>query len=136
MSKSNVRYIVDDVDAAVAFYTSHLDFHLDMRPAPSFAILSRGDLQLFLSATSGPGGGSQTLPDGRRPLPGGWNRFVLIVDDLEQQVDRLRRAGAALRSDVIVGVGGKQVLVDDPSGNPVELFVYKKEQAGDTQTSR
>jgi predicted enzyme related to lactoylglutathione lyase len=107
-----------------------------MRPAPSFAILSRGDLQLFLSATSGPGGGSQTLPDGRRPLPGGWNRFVLIVDDLEQQVDRLRRAGAALRSDVIVGVGGKQVLVDDPSGNPVELFEYKKEQAGDTQTSR
>ena len=124
MGKSNVRYIVDDVDAAVAFYTTHLGFHLDMHPDPTFAILSRGDLQLFLSATSGPGGGSQTLPDGRRPSPGGWNRFVLIVDDVEREVERLRNAGVALRSNVIVGVGGKQVIVDDPSGNPVELFEY------------
>lgn len=126
MAKSSVRYIVNDVDTAVAFYTNHLAFHLDMHPDPTFAILSRGDLQLFLSATSGPGGGSQTLPGGRRPSPGGWNRFVLIVDDLEREVNRLRGAGVALRSDVIVGVGGKQVLVDDPSGNPVELFEYKK----------
>ena len=126
MAKSSVRYIVNDVDPAVAFYTTHLGFHLDMRPDPTFAILSRGDLQLFLSATSGPGGGSQPLPDGRRPEPGGWNRIVLVLDDLEREVERLRRAGVPLRSDIIVGVGGKQVLVDDPSGNPVELFEYKK----------
>ena len=122
MPRSSIRYIVTDVDAAVAFYTTLLAFHLDMRPDPTFAILSRGDLQLFLSATRGPGGGSRALPDGRRPEPGGWNRIVLMVDDVEQDARRLRAAGATLRSDVIVGVGGKQVLVDDPSGNPVELF--------------
>ena len=126
MAKGNVRYIVHDVDTAISFYTTHLAFHLDMHPDPTFAILSRGDLQLFLSATSGPGGGSQTLPDGRRPEPGGWNRFVLVVDDLQQEVERLRRSGVSLRSDVIAGVGGKQVLLDDPSGNPIELFEYKK----------
>jgi catechol 2,3-dioxygenase-like lactoylglutathione lyase family enzyme len=126
MAKSSVRYIVNDVDTAVSFYTKHLAFHLDMHPDPTFAILSRGDLQLFVSATSGPGGGSQTLPGGRQPEPGGWNRFVLIVDDLQREVERLRSAGVALRSDVIVGVGGNQVLLDDPSGNPVELFEYKK----------
>jgi catechol 2,3-dioxygenase-like lactoylglutathione lyase family enzyme len=126
MAKSSVRYIVNDVDTAVSFYTKQLDFHLDLRPDPTFAILSRGDLQLFLSATSGPGGGSQTFPGGRRPEPGGWNRFVLIVDNLEREVERLRSAGVALRSDVIVGVGGTQILLDDPSGNPVELFEYRK----------
>ena|SRR5438094_709272 len=126
MAKSSVRYIVNDVDPAISFYTTHLAFHLDMHPDPTFAILSRGDLQLFLSATSGPGGGSRTLPDGRRPEPGGWNRFVLVVDDIAQEVERLRRAGLSLRSDVIVGVGGKQVLLDDPSGNPIELFEYAK----------
>jgi len=126
MAKSSVRYIVNDVDTAVSFYTKQLAFHLDLRPDPTFAILSRGDLQLFLSATSGPGGGSQTLPGGRRPEPGGWNRFVLIVDSLEREVERLRSAGVALRSDVIVGVGGTQILLDDPSGNPVELFEYRK----------
>jgi catechol 2,3-dioxygenase-like lactoylglutathione lyase family enzyme len=124
MAKSSVRYIVNDVDPAISFYTTYLAFQLDMHPDPTFAILSRGDLQLFLSATSGPGGGSRTLPGGRRPEPGGWNRFVLIVDDLEREVERLRRAGLSLRSDVIVGVGGKQVLLDDPSGNPIELFEY------------
>lgn len=127
MAKSSVRYIVNDVDTAMSFYTKHLGFRLDMHPDPTFAILSRGDLQLFLSATSGPGGGSRTLPDGRRPEPGGWNRFVLVVDDLQREVERLRRAGVPLRSDVIVGVGGAQVLLDDPSGNPIELFEYKKE---------
>jgi len=124
MAKVSVRYIVNDVDPAVAFYTTHLSFQVDLRPDPTFAILSRGDLQLFLSATSGPGGGSRTLPDGRRPEPGGWNRFVLIVDNLDREVERLRRAGVTLRSDVIVDVGGKQVLLDDPSGNPIELFEY------------
>src|SRR6185436_5096948 len=117
MAKTSIRYIVDDVEAAVSFYTTHLAFHLDMHPDATFAILSRGDLQLFLSATSGPGGGSQTLPGGRRPEPGGWNRFVLIVDDLQRDVERLRKAGVPMRSDVIVGVGGNQVLLDDPSGN-------------------
>ena len=126
MAKSSVRYIVDDVETAISFYTTHLAFHLDMHPDATFAILSRGDLQLFLSATRGPGGGSQTLPGGRRPEPGGWNRFVLVVEDLPREVERLRRAGAPLRSDVIVGVGGDQVLLDDPAGNPVELFQYKK----------
>ena len=126
MAKSSVRYIVDDVETAISFYTTHLAFHLDMHPDATFAILSRGDLQLFLSATRGPGGGSQTLPGGRRPEPGGWNRFVLVVEDLPREVERLRRAGVPLRSDVIVGVGGDQVLLDDPAGNPVELFQYKK----------
>lgn len=82
---------------------------------------------VFVSATSGPGGGSQALPGGRRPEPGGWNRFVLVVDDLQREVERLRRVGVPFRSDVIVGVGGSQVLLDDPSGNPVELFEYKKQ---------
>jgi catechol 2,3-dioxygenase-like lactoylglutathione lyase family enzyme len=126
MAKSSVRYIVNDVDTAMSFYTTHLAFHLDMHPDPTFAILSRGDLQLFLSATSGPGGGSQTLPGGHRPEPGGWNRFVLVVEDLQREVERLRRGGVPLRSDVIVGVGGNQVLLDDPSGNPVELFECRK----------
>ena len=126
MAKTSIRYIVNDVDAAVSFYTTQLAFHLDMRPDPTFAILSRGDLQLFVSATSGPGGGSQTLPGGRRPEPGGWNRFVVIVDDLQREVERLRKAGVRMRSDLIVGVGGNQVLLDDPSGNPIELFEYKK----------
>src|SRR6186997_2411313 len=112
MAKTSVRYIVDNVDAALSFYTTYLAFHLDMQPDATFAILSRGDLQLFLSGTSGPGGGSQTLPNGRRPEPGGWNRFVLIVDDLQREVDRLRSAGVPMRSDVIVGVGGNQVLID------------------------
>jgi catechol 2,3-dioxygenase-like lactoylglutathione lyase family enzyme len=126
MAKTSVRYIVNDVDPAVAFYTTQLAFHLDMRPDPTFAIQSRGELQLFLSATTGPGGGSRTLPDGRRPEPGGWNRIVLIVEDLDREVERLRRAGVPMRSDVITGVGGKQVLLDDPSGNPIELFEYGK----------
>src|SRR5690348_9537639 len=122
MARVSMRYIVTNVDAAVSFYTGQLQFHLDMRPDPTFAILSRGHLQLFLSATTGPGGGSRTLADGRKPEPGGWNRFVLMVDDAQAEAERLRRAGVTLRSDVIVGVGGKQVLLDDPSGNPIELF--------------
>ena len=121
-----VRYIVDDVDAALDFYTSHLGFDVVTHPAPSFALLARGALRLALSAPAGPGGGGQAMPDGRRPEPGGWNRFVLVVEDLPREVERLRRAGVPLRSDVIVGVGGDQVLLDDPAGNPVELFQYKK----------
>jgi catechol 2,3-dioxygenase-like lactoylglutathione lyase family enzyme len=122
MAKVSVRYIVDDVDAAIDFYCRELGFHEDMHPAPSFAMLSRGDLRLVLSAPgAGPGGGS-AMPDGTLPQPGGWNRFQLEVDDIESTVARLRDHGARFRSDVITGVGGKQILVEDPAGNPIELF--------------
>jgi catechol 2,3-dioxygenase-like lactoylglutathione lyase family enzyme len=117
-----VRYIVDDVDTALAFYTAQLGFEVQMHPAPTFAMLSRGALRLALSAPSGQGGGGQDMPDGRRPEPGGWNRISLPVDDIETEVDRLRAAGTHFRNDIVTGVGGKQILLDDPSGNPVELF--------------
>ncbi|HEY3842618.1 MAG TPA: VOC family protein [Acidimicrobiales bacterium] len=125
MATVSVRYIVDDVDQAIAFYCGHLGFHEDMHPAPAFAMLSRGDLRLLLSAgglAGGPGGGSQAMPDGRHPEPGGWNRFALEVSDLAATVEALRQAGATFRNDIVTGVGGKQILLDDPSGNPVELF--------------
>jgi catechol 2,3-dioxygenase-like lactoylglutathione lyase family enzyme len=122
MPSVSVRYIVDDVDAAIDFYCTELGFHEDMHPAPSFAMLSRGELRLVLSAPGGGPGGGQALPDGTLPQPGGWNRFQLEVDDIEATVERLRAHGARCRSDIITGVGGKQVIVDDPAGNPVELF--------------
>jgi catechol 2,3-dioxygenase-like lactoylglutathione lyase family enzyme len=122
MASVSVRYIVDDVDEAIAFYTGLLGFEVVMHPAPPFAMLARGDLRLLLSAPSGRGGGGQVLPGDRRPEPGGWNRFQLEVGDLDAEVARLRDAGAPLRSDIVRGMGGDQVLVDDPSGNPVELF--------------
>ena len=117
-----VRYIVDDVDAAIEFYTRHLDFEKVMHPAPTFAMLSRGDLRLALSAPGGAGGGGQAMPDGTRPEPGGWNRFMVEVADLAETVEQLRAAGTHFRNDIVTGVGGKQILLDDPSGNPVELF--------------
>ena len=117
-----VRYIVVDVDAALTFYTAQLGFEVQMHPAPTFAMLSRGALRLALSAPSGQGGGGQAMPDGRRPEPGGWNRISLPVDDIDAEVDRLRAAGVHFRNDVVTGVGGRQVLLEDPSGNPVELF--------------
>jgi catechol 2,3-dioxygenase-like lactoylglutathione lyase family enzyme len=122
MPAVTVRYIVTDLDAAVAFYTRHLAFKLQMRPAPTFAMLSRDDLRLLLSVPSGVGGGGQAMPDGRAPEPGGWNRFQLQVKDLPAVIATLRGAGVRLRSDLISGVGGNQVLVEDPSGNPIELF--------------
>ncbi len=118
----SVRYIVDDVDAAIDFYTQHLGFRVEMHPAPSFAILSREDLRLLLSAPTGPGGGAQPMPDGRRPEPGGWNRIQVEVGDLAGLVESLRKAGAHFRNDIVTGIGGKQILLDDPSGNPIELF--------------
>ncbi len=124
MAQVNVRYIVDDMDAAISFYTEVFGFEVDMHPGPSFAALGRGDLRLLLNTPSGPGGASQPMPDGRRPEPGGWNRFQLVVDDLDHAVESLRRRGAAMRSDVIDGRAGRQVIVDDPSGNAVELFEY------------
>jgi catechol 2,3-dioxygenase-like lactoylglutathione lyase family enzyme len=120
-----VRYIVDDVDRAIGFYSELLGFEVVMHPAPPFAMLARADLRLLLSAPSGQGGGGQILPGARRPEPGGWNRFQLEVADLDAEVERLRAAGVTFRSDVIRGIGGDQVLVEDPSGNPVELFAPK-----------
>lgn len=122
MATVQVRYIVHDVDAAIAFYTTLLGFKLEMHPAPPFAMLSRGDLRLVLSAPSPIGGGSQSMPDGTTPQPGGWNRFAIDVSDLAAMVGKLRAAGARFRNDIVTGVGGKQIILEDPSGNPIELF--------------
>ena len=122
MAAVQVRYIVHDVDAAIAFYCEQLGFQEVMHPAPAFAMLSRGALRLVLSAPNPAGGGGQSLADGTRPEPGGWNRFAIEVEDLAATVERLRHAGARFRSDIITGVGGKQAILEDPSGNPIELF--------------
>jgi catechol 2,3-dioxygenase-like lactoylglutathione lyase family enzyme len=121
-----VRYIVDDVDAALEFYTKHLGFSVQMHPAPAFAMLLRGDLQLLLSAPTGQAGGGQAMPDGQLPRPGGWNRIQIVVDDLQATVDALRAEGLRFRNDIVVGVGGNQILLEDPSGNPIELFQYAR----------
>ncbi len=117
-----VRYIVTDIEAAIAFYTRQLGFHLDMHPAPPFAMLSRGELRLVLSVPNSRGGGGQPMPDGQNQEPGGWTRFSIEVDDLETLVNKLRGAGAHFRNEIVTGVGGKQVILEDPSGNPIELF--------------
>jgi catechol 2,3-dioxygenase-like lactoylglutathione lyase family enzyme len=122
MVSVSVRYIVDDVDAAIAFYTARLGFEEVMHPAPAFAMLARGELRLLLSRPSGAGGGGQAMPDGTMPEPGGWNRFAIEVDDLTAKVEELRAAGARFRNEIVAGVGGKQILLEDPSGNPIELF--------------
>jgi catechol 2,3-dioxygenase-like lactoylglutathione lyase family enzyme len=122
MATVQVRYIVNDVDAAIAFYCQKLGFTEVMHPAPTFAMLTRGDLRLVLSAPNPRSGGGQPMPDGRKQEPGGWNRFAIEVADLSATVETLRKAGARFRNDIVTGVGGKQILVDDPSGNPIELF--------------
>jgi catechol 2,3-dioxygenase-like lactoylglutathione lyase family enzyme len=116
----NVRYMVDDVADAVSFYTTHLGFTLLTNQGPAFADVKRGNLRLLLSGRTSSAG--RPMPDGRQPGPGGWNRIHLLVDDIDAQVARLRGAGVSLRSDVVTGPGGKQVVLDDPSGNPIELF--------------
>jgi catechol 2,3-dioxygenase-like lactoylglutathione lyase family enzyme len=122
MATVSVRYIVNDVDQAIAFYCTELGFREDMHPAPTFAMLSRGDLRLVLSAPGGGPGGGGAMSDGTLPQPGGWNRFSLEVSDLARLVEMLRQHGVHFRNEIVTGVGGKQILVEDPSGNPVELF--------------
>jgi catechol 2,3-dioxygenase-like lactoylglutathione lyase family enzyme len=122
MTTVQVRYIVHDVDAAIRFYTTQLGFTLEMHPAPPFAMLSRGELRLVLSAPNPMAGGGQPMPDGTKQEPGGWNRFAVEVEDLAVTVETLRRAGARFRNQIVTGVGGKQIIVEDPSGNPIELF--------------
>ena len=121
MGTVSVRYIVADVDAAIHFYAELLGFHVDMHPAPGFASLSKGDLRLMLNRP-GAGGAGQAMPDGQVPVPGGWNRIQIEVEDLVATVDKLGDAGCRFRNDITIGNGGKQILLEDPSGNPIELF--------------
>lgn len=122
MSSVQVRYIVYDVDKAITFYTTHLGFRLDMHPAPPFAMLSRNELRLVLSAPNPSAGGGQAMADGTQQAPGGWNRFAIEVEDIETMAEKLKVAGVHFRNNVITGVGGKQAIIEDPSGNPIELF--------------
>jgi catechol 2,3-dioxygenase-like lactoylglutathione lyase family enzyme len=126
LSKVSVRYIVHDVDAALKFYTEQLGFTVEMHPAPGFASLSRDSLRLLLNQP-GAGGAGQSMPDGQSPTPGGWNRIQIEVKDLAVTVEKLKQNGARFRSEIIVGNGGNQIIVDDPSGNPIELFQPKRQ---------
>ncbi|HMG96433.1 MAG TPA: VOC family protein [Gemmatimonadaceae bacterium] len=119
-SAVNVRYMVDDVEAAIAFYTTHFGFTVRSNAAPAFADIVRGPLRILLSGPKSSAG--RPMPDGRQPGPGGWNRIHFIVEDIEAEVARLRAAGVRFRNDIISGPGGKQIVLDDPSGNPIELF--------------
>ena len=122
MAKVQIRYIVNDVDKAILFYVDQLGFQLVMHPAPPFAMLSLGDLRLVLSAPNPSAGGGQSMPDGTQQTPGGWNRFAIEVSDIADMVEKLRKAGVHFRNDIITGVGGKQIIIEDSSGNPIELF--------------
>ncbi len=124
-----VRYIVNDVEVAINFYTSLLGFCLEMHPAPTFAMLSRGDLRLVLSQPNPRGGGGQPMPDGTQQSSGGWNRFSIEAEDLEAMVQALRKSGVHFRNNIVTGVGGKQIILEDPSGNPIELFQPILEEA-------
>ena len=121
-SKVRVRYMVSAIEPAVSFYTKHLGFEKKSETNPNFAMLTRGNLELVLSTPFGPGGAAKPMADGRKAEPGGWNRIILNMDDLPREVDRLREAGLHFRSDILKGPGGAEILLDDPSGNPVELF--------------
>lgn len=126
MDTVSVRYIVDDVDVAVEFYTGHLGFEVEMRPAPGFAMLSRGRLRLLLNAP-GAGGAGRAAADGTVPASGGWSRFQIATNDLDALIGRLRDDGVVFRTDLVEGKGGRQVLVEDPAGNPIELFEPSRE---------
>ena len=128
-----VRYIVNDVEASIAFYTHHFDFRVSGQSGPHFALLEKANLQLVLSPPKGPGGGSQPMPDGRRPEPGGWNRLIVKSRDLDGEVGRLRKSGVRFRNDVVSGPGGRQILVEDPSGNLVELFEPAPQSQAESQ---
>jgi predicted enzyme related to lactoylglutathione lyase len=121
MSTVSVRYIVSDVDEAIPFYTEMLGFQVDMHPSPAFASLSKDNLRLLLNRP-GAGGAGQAMSDGQIPAPGGWNRIQIEVEDLTATVEKLRNAGCKFRNEIVIGNGGKQILVNDPSGNPIELF--------------
>ena len=120
--QANVRYLVDKVDAAAEFYVQQLGFEAVFDASPDFVMLSRGPLKLMLNVVGGSGGASQPMPDGSVPEPGGWSRFQLVVDDLDREVERLRSGGATFRNDIVRGIGGNQILLEDPSGNLIELF--------------
>ncbi len=122
MASVSVRYIVNDVSEALEFYTRRLGFSVVMHPAPTFAMLALGDLRLALSAPGGGPGGGAAMPDGTLPQPGGWNRFSIQVEDLDAVAGSLRNRGVVFRNEIVDGVGGRQVLIEDPSGNPIELF--------------
>src|SRR5437667_11497326 len=127
MAPVTVRSIVDEVDAAIGLERRRLGFGVERRPAPGFAIVSRGDLRLLLNAPIGPGGAAQPIPDGRKPEPGGWNRIQLQVADLASEVETLRKAGVHFRNDIVTGMGGRQILLADPAGNPIELFEPRRQ---------
>lgn len=122
MSTPRVRYMVKDIDSAVSFYTKYLGFHLGQPATPNFALLSRGNLDLVLSTPFGPGGAAKPMSDGRKAEPGGWNRLIITVDDLPAEVAKLKKAQLHFRNDIVSGPGGSEILLDDPSGNPIELF--------------
>jgi len=122
MTTVRVRYMVNELDPAVEFYKKYLGFQVKQQNRPNFAMLSRGNLELVLSTPFGPGGAAKPMPDGRKPEPGGWNRIIIIVDDLPSEVGRLRKAQLRFRNEIVSGPGGSEILLDDPSGNPVELF--------------
>jgi catechol 2,3-dioxygenase-like lactoylglutathione lyase family enzyme len=129
MATVSVRYVVDDIDLSIAFYCSRLGFQEAMHPAPTFAMLTRGDLRLVLSAPSQQSGGGQPMSDGTLPTPGGWNRIQLEVTDLNAIADVLRGTEISFRTEIIDGVGGRQILIEDPSGNPIELFQPTRPEA-------
>ena len=118
--KVSVRYMVDDVDRAVAFYTTHFGFEPGHNASPAFAEVNKGNLRLLLAGPTSSAG--RPMPDGRKPEPGGWNRIHFVVEDIDAEVERLRAAGVGFRNDIVSGPGGRQILVDDPSGNPIEIF--------------
>ena len=122
MDKVRIRYMVNDLDPAVEFYTTHLGFQVKRESRPNFALLDRGNLELVLSTPFGPGGAAKPMPDGRKPEPGGWNRIIINVDDIRAEVARLKQAHVHFRNDTVSGPGGSEILLDDPSGNPIEFF--------------